>query len=891
MMRNLTLKLLLVLIMLFALMRIAHAGLYQNCIFSYEFADVPRKNTVVRAIGDICFDRCNVECNAFSRKYNGKELNQDIIDVCQVECRKGRFFRSTVREPFLDQRTGGNWIYKFSADSFKTATHCAPGSGAVDSADFIVYRSGITVTKQEKFTIDLIAPPGFEGNVVYLCGQQTSYLDVDRNTTPDQNVFNNNGAWEARSPTFFDTGIAPKDGDYLSISYAGLFHYNCQNNCLACYGQPKCICPGDTCRQRDGDYHLMISDPKHLGPLGTGGFQYLPGGDLTLIAPPGQGGNQPSYPQSSVNSVATYNNNLTKAWRGLSPAIYKSFEPHYGVDVPNIKFSGYLGIPLEREDKEAFPSYNFDNISGGQSFSKRHAALGLKHYDTGNSYDNEGGFYGEVSWKGCSQFRGNRLQYSTIDSALATEQIDITKLEWIDLDVDDIIDPIELTLDSNLSDGEIILRVEPYTVANYGAFQMECNPQADPTCVTRSQDMQGKYNIYNAFGQYYISVTKQYDNLKALEKISDAIRKIREYFFGTPTKDGIMQFIYKALVSDTVVMDIIRAVIIFYIAFTGFSFMIGISPITQREGAIRLLKIGLVLMLISENSWEFFYNGFFKIFLEGMTEIIANIATPQYLPDSQIRDKIIEDGSNVFLIFDEPLRVLFSTITWKKVLGLMFTNFLGFLLAIVLGISCVITIFVMFKALIIYITALVVLAILVILSPIFITLILFGYTKQMFDNWLKQLIVYTLQPIFVFTAIALLLHLLIIGIQMALSFTVCEMCRFGFAIPGVDDNFVCLIPGYKTLFGSHMPQQSVFALPVANFGIILYLLIVAQAMYAFSNFASSLAILIGSGQFVGFDLAEVARSFKTIGFITDSVASTVGIDTASRRASARRRGG
>lgn len=877
----------------------AHAAIYDNCIYSYEFADVPRKNVIVRAIGDVCHDRCQTECDAMSRKYNGQELNQDIIDRCTVECRKGNLYSIDVREPFLDQRTGGNLIYKMSSQPPSTATHCAKSSGAVDSADFIVYRSGITITKDDEFMIDLIAPPGFEGNVVYLCGRQTTYLDVHQGNFSEINV-NNRSIWEARNPYFFDTGIAPRDGDYLSITYQGKFNFDCNQNCTSCYGKPKCICPGDTCKPDARDFNLLIRDPKNPGAWNNSGSEILPGGELNFItsqnAPaPGSGTGSQSddYPVSNAGSVQAYNENLQKAWKGLAPNIYPSYEPHYDTETRHVVFSGYLGIPLVREDDSIIPSYNFDNISGASSYSPRHARLGLKHYDTSGVYgNNQGGFYGEVSWKGCSQFKGNRLQYTTVPANITNDQIDISKLEWIDLDVDDIMDPVKFKLDSKLQDGEITLRVKPFNSSDYASFMIDCNPNTDPNCNIDSDAMQAKYNEYNAFGQFYVSVTKIYSVLKEIEKVSDAIRKIRSYFFGDGTNDGLMQFIYKSLVSDTTVMDIIRAVLIFYIAFTGFSFMIGISPITQREGAIRLLKIGLVLMLISENSWDFFYNGFFKIFLEGMTEIIANIATPIYLPDSEIREKIIQDGANVFMVFDEPLRILFSSITWKKILGLMMTNFLGFLLAIVLGISCVITILVLIKALIIYITALVVLSILVMLSPIFITLILFGYTKQMFDNWLKQLIVYTLQPIFVFTAISLLLHLLIIGVKMALSFTICETCVLGFIWPfGADDNYVCLIPGYTTLFGAHMPSQAVFSMPLANVGILLYLLIVSQAMYAFCGFATKLAILIGSGQFVGFDLGQVAQSFRSIGFITESVSSSVGLDsTSSRIRQSRRRG-
>jgi type IV secretion system protein VirB6 len=58
---------------------------------------------------------------------------------------------------------------------------------------------------------------------------------------------------------------------------------------------------------------------------------------------------------------------------------------------------------------------------------------------------------------------------------------------------------------------------------------------------------------------------------------------------------------------------------------------------------------------------------------------------------------------------------------------------------------------VFFEAAVIYLSALIAIGLLITMAPIFICFMLFGFTKSLCDNWLKQLILYTLQPIILFT--------------------------------------------------------------------------------------------------------------------------------------------
>jgi len=93
----------------------ANADIYSECVYSWEFGDEDRKMVIVRPVGQICYKRCQNECNAFGRKdpteivedqdafnnaANGVDdnLNADIIDSCIFDCQKGKFFTSNYRE-------------------------------------------------------------------------------------------------------------------------------------------------------------------------------------------------------------------------------------------------------------------------------------------------------------------------------------------------------------------------------------------------------------------------------------------------------------------------------------------------------------------------------------------------------------------------------------------------------------------------------------------------------------------------------------------------------------------------------------------------------------------------------------------------------------------------
>lgn len=874
----------------------ANAGLYEQCIYG-NIADTSNTaNIIVRAIGESCLEQCNAQCQIFSRGVcdgNG-ELNQDIIDRCIVSCRRGNIHSEKVREPLVNNMTTGNTTYVWSDKEVSTVSAC-PTSG-IGSADYNFYPTNVYVKNGDSFSVDVINPPGSEGNIVHLCGKQTVYLEPDRNKLPSMlsqwvqkpssidslknGPFNPelSKLWDARNPYFTDTGIDIKDKDFLSISYSGEYRYTCNAQyCAKCWGQVKCDC-GGTCAFNDksnapssNNYALLIRAPDQ-NVWQQGAAMLVSGNDLQV---------------SGIGLIT----NFGQHWKGLLPYAASAEELHYGRVEHVVKFRGYLGMKLQQSAGSIMGLvYDFDNATIGDSFSPRHVRLGLKHYDQGafmNWLDNIGGFFVTIDWRGCSYFNGDRLQYAVL--AKDDNNLYITKnIKWIDIPKSSFKKNIAAQATAeNLRNGvgEVVLRVKPLDITEFEKFKPDCNKN-DPVCKNSILDSQNRYNAFNAHGQYYILVKGNIPT-DLLSVVSTAIKNLKIYLFGERNKGGIVKDMFLALVTDNALIKAIRALLVLYMAFTGFSFMIGMAQLTQREAAIRLVKITVVLMLISDRSWVFFHDYLFVIFIEGMNSIIAQIAVPVYAsPD--IKARILEDTSNVFLVFDTPFKELLNTVTWYRVLALAMSGIVGFMLALALGIAIFIFLLTLFKVIIIYMVSIFIIAILIMLSPIFISMILFGYTKNIFDLWIKQLLSCVFQPIFIFTAMALLLHLLMVMFHYSTNFTICKACFLGFQLPILtpDNGFICFIPGFVTLFNAHMPfsyLQSVFTTPITQFASVLMFLIIAQAMYAFCSFVTGLAINIATGQFVGFDFGQVAENFKTATIVTQGVLGAVGLDRRTQK--------
>jgi type IV secretory pathway VirB6-like protein len=409
------------------------------------------------------------------------------------------------------------------------------------------------------------------------------------------------------------------------------------------------------------------------------------------------------------------------------------------------------------------------------------------------------------------------------------------------------------------SDGLLVFRIQPLTKADESSFEPACTASINPICLDSLNRFDRMYGPANSDGKYLVQVEQVVTTSIQSGVVSDIVRKVKQYLFGTDANStGTVQKLFNQFVEDSRFVTMIEAAILLFMTWTGFSYMVGLAQITQRDGVIRLVTLGIVLALLQPRSWEFFNTYLFSLFIDGGGVLIANfINYGDYDQAGTAKDiaDVANDPSLVFSLFDKIFNIFLSAPFWYKILALVFSGWLGIYVFVAIFIAVVIFTIGLIKGFIIYMISMIMMGILLLLAPIFITFLLFKYTRKMFTSWLGQLISVTLQPVVVLASIGIFANLFLAGIYAALGFTACKICFIGFSIPAVLP-FYCLIPGFTTLNMVHSPDDAILVSPVTNLAAAFYVFIVAHAMYVFvAHSISLLNTIINQNFFTGVNLA------------------------------------
>ncbi len=192
---------------------------------------------------------------------------------------------------------------------------------------------------------------------------------------------------------------------------------------------------------------------------------------------------------------------------------------------------------------------------------------------------------------------------------------------------------------------------------------------------------------------------------------------------------------YSKFSTNASFLTIAQGSLALYIVIFGMMFLIGAVQTTTKEFVTRIMKIAIVTLLISENSWEFFNGYLFELFTSGTDELMRNVVG------------ISSSTTNIFGFIDP----IFDRYTNPRVWGLLFIQLLQihnglFLIALMSIYSLLLYFRGILEVIIGYVIAFVVLSVMIGLAPLFIVFILFDQTKSLFDNWLSTLFNYMIQP-------------------------------------------------------------------------------------------------------------------------------------------------
>jgi type IV secretory pathway VirB6-like protein len=265
----------------------------------------------------------------------------------------------------------------------------------------------------------------------------------------------------------------------------------------------------------------------------------------------------------------------------------------------------------------------------------------------------------------------------------------------------------------------------------------------------------------------------------AYAKETGIIETIVNFFIRTLNK--VRDQLTNAVLQDSGFISLVRAMLALYILFSGFGIMIGIIEATQAEVIIRIVKVGFMLLLISDTSMNFFNQIFFPFFTEVPGEVASMILRATVLSDPRF---YIPVPDNYLSIFDALVKILLSQATHSKIWALFFYKWY-FVYIPLIYCGAMFIVMGIIQAVMMFTVAFFIQMVLMVSAPIFFIFLLFGITKHLFEKWLTQMIANAVTVIMVAAVISLMMGLVMSQLQELLYFKVCfsKIGNFFFFIP------------------------------------------------------------------------------------------------------------
>lgn len=802
--------------------------IYSSCLDWGDFSDTT--NYDLYAVNPTCQSKCESQCTSlFSNNTSGNEINTDQIYNCLVNCQNGQSYTGFKR--LLPTDTSGspitNNIFCTVAGVDAPSSADYPGINYVKTATSINCQNSSLNNCLNNLSISMnIVADGsiaelFPSGAVYRCGINFATLvPAPYSSNPNDyscaagsgtncpsgtktiNTQSWNGSWSAINQYATNTGINVVNGDFLDISWQGQYLLNCD---------PKY----STCSQTPQSFGLMLHNPST--PFDTNGndssaFKTCSWCD---VMPPNKNASSQSC---SGSGTATCN------VQGLSSSYATTI-----LSSDQVKFSS--GIYPQQYQVSLVGQLT--GMGSGQNIfvplrlAHFYPTIGAPRVGSQNTPNVLGGLFVSVKRLGCMETSGASIQYAFIPSNQVLPTADTI---WSNVGFDDNGNAVlsESQISSNIAanmgnaspnnyQGTLFLRTRQlvYDISEQNASYAgdidakgmlpNCNGVANASDCTNTYNEMSQMLPFNDgpkfpfFGYYTVRVKNFQSTGNVVDSyFSTAVNKFRSLFFGdgVTSNSGLVQQIFNGLIANPFISSAIQAVIVLFIAWTGISYMIGLTPIGIQDVVARLFKLSIVAALLTPTAWSFFNTYLFELITNGGFQLINLMLNQSYL--------IVQDQNNamaaVFQVFDPMVDLFTRSMFWARIAAAMVDSFAGFMTAVFAVIAVYIYATAVIRIVMMYLICIIALAILLMLTPLFILFLLFNYTKELFDNWLGQLINYTLQPVAIFVGVAFMSQIMYYIFKIAFSFPICKACLFSAWFPFFPIIApVCLIPMYKSV--------------------------------------------------------------------------------------------
>ena len=233
------------------------------------------------------------------------------------------------------------------------------------------------------------------------------------------------------------------------------------------------------------------------------------------------------------------------------------------------------------------------------------------------------------------------------------------------------------------------------------------------------------------------------------------------------------------------IINVIKLVITLSITFLGMKVMTARGEIKKSELMVYILKIGIIMFFVTGDAWQkYFFDGIYNT-SSVMSQIVFKIQMPdeankrdgcQFGPvkDSNgnpLPDQILYSKGQEYISLWDTIDCkiarymgfgpeISSANIAKLILAGFITGPIGLYFSISLFIFAMFIISLAIRALHIFLSSCLAIIILIYMSPITITCILFDKTKNIFSSWLGKLISYSLQPMILFAYVAIFISIM-----------------------------------------------------------------------------------------------------------------------------------
>jgi type IV secretory pathway VirB6-like protein len=846
-----------------------------SCIIGHQ---TEKSNILtVKTVTEKCYTNCNQYClskfnldsdnnsNSLSQDQetiimssNVFNVNKDKLDSCLSQCYNGKPSKTEIRIPIKIDSSSGSSIdddgtlpyqWKCHTDarakslkelscSNKQNDDTEPDVASLCSSDELTasfYRSQLSFKSGDIIKIALannrensstsqnstpiITTPD---NVIYLCGFKTVFFSPEyfigsKGYKGDQK-YHTDRIFSPRNNSEINTGIKVKENDYLKIQYMGRYNpsgkldYPSSDDEKEKYHKLE-IKIGDSITYQVPPYQINDYDDANKKKASEKCEPCNQSSSDPICQTPSCGFYQPGTNKHNLSVITLWNN---------IPSLFNS----------------------QQDITKTYSQFRTTTISGNITNIKSSPHDLIISYPQ-SSNKSQGGYFVNIEWRGCRYTDGERIEYAIVNEVLYNSfnfdnyMTSNNGVKWRDL---------EMKKSTSGITSEIIVNNADLEIPTSSDFGFLNDPEVTGLLPKDKNDYKGRiyfriktlsdkeakslkvsqHSRADTLGQYSLKVSTVDTDKGLLQSLV--------YEFVKKLKD-ISQAIFEGFQSNNHYLTIIRLLLVLYIGLLGLMFMAGIAQINQKEGVIIVFKLSLVIMLLSDSSFEFFNDFFFKAFSFESMNYFANIVIPDIQMDiapglNPENEDCFSDAVEVKMlcVLEKDLKLFFMWDFWNRVVGLAFSGFFIGAIAITIGIIMYGIVIVKITAL--YCVSLLAMTVTLSLSPIFLPFMLFKYTKNFFNAWVKQLISLLLQPLFMFIAITLFRIVFIVLIQGLMGNGSCKLCWieiFGW----------CILEIYYPLSLGSSPSFA--SLPMSNIGILLSLYFVGHGMYSFATEVTSMA--------------------------------------------------